>query len=64
MACEAEEMLRAKYATLAPSFCFMPVAVETLGALGEGAADQLCDVVVITVSVVESPLAGCPVTAP
>ena len=40
MACEAEEKKRAKYATLAPSFCFVPVAVEILGALGEG-ADQL-----------------------
>ena len=40
MACEAEEKKCAKYATLAPSFCFVPVAVETPGALGEG-ADQL-----------------------
>ena len=40
MACEAEEKKRAKYATLAPSFCFVPVAVEILGALGEG-TDQL-----------------------
>ena len=40
MTCEAEEKKHAKYATIAPSFCFVPVAVETLGALGEG-ADQL-----------------------
>ena len=37
---EADEKKRAKYATLAPSFCFMPVAVETLDALGVS-ADQL-----------------------
>jgi len=30
-----------KYANLAPSFCFVPVAVETLGALGAGAMELL-----------------------
>jgi len=34
VACEAEDKKRAKYANLAASFCFVPVAVETLGALG------------------------------
>jgi len=37
VACEAEDKKRAKYAILAPFFCFVPVAVETLGALGADA---------------------------
>ena len=37
IACEAEEKKRAKYASLSPTFCFVPVAVETLGALGDRA---------------------------
>jgi len=41
VACEAEDKKRAKYADLAPSFCFMLVAVETLGALGAGAVELL-----------------------
>jgi len=41
VACEAEDKKRAKYANLAPSFCFVPVAVETLGALGAGAMELL-----------------------
>jgi len=34
---EAEAKKRAKYACLSPTFHFVPVAVETLGALGEEA---------------------------
>jgi len=29
VACKAEDKKRAKYANLAPSFCFVPIAVET-----------------------------------
>jgi len=39
VACEAEDKKRAKYANLAPSFCFVPVAVETIGALGVGSVE-------------------------
>jgi len=38
---KAEDKKRAKYANLAPSFCFVPVVVETLGALGAGAVELL-----------------------
>jgi len=41
VACEAEDKKRTKYANLAPSFCFVPVAVETFGALGAGAMKLL-----------------------
>jgi len=41
VACEAEDKKRAKYANLAPSFCFVPVAVETLGAFGAGEMELL-----------------------
>ena len=34
---------RAKYASLSPTFCFGPVAVETLGALGDGADELMHD---------------------
>ena len=40
VACEAEEKKRSKYASLSPTFCFVPVAVETLGALGDGAVEM------------------------
>jgi hypothetical protein len=43
VACEAEEKKRAKYASLSPTFCFVPVAVETLGALGDGADELMHD---------------------
>jgi len=36
---QAEDKKRVKYANLVPSFCFVPVAVETLGALGAGAME-------------------------
>jgi hypothetical protein len=36
---EAEAKKRVKYISLSPAFCFIPVAVETLGVLGEAAAD-------------------------
>jgi len=37
VACEAEDKKRTKYTNLAPSFCCVPIAVETtLGALGVG----------------------------
>jgi len=39
--CEAADKKRNRYANLAPSFCFVPVAVETLGALGAGAVGLL-----------------------
>jgi hypothetical protein len=39
----AEEKKRAKYASLTPTFCFVPVAVETLGALGDGAVELMHD---------------------
>ena len=39
VACEAEEKKRVKYASLAQSFWFVPVGVETTGALGDGADD-------------------------
>jgi len=40
-ACKAEDKKRDKYANLAPSYCFQPVAVETLGALGVGAVELI-----------------------
>jgi len=40
-ACPAEDKKRTKYANLATSFCFVPVAMETLGALGAGAIKLL-----------------------
>jgi len=43
MACEAEDKKHTKYANLAPSFCFVPVAVETLSALGAGAVELLLE---------------------
>ena len=43
VACEAEEKKRAKFATLSPTFCFVPVAVETLAALGNGADELMRD---------------------
>lgn len=39
VASEAEDRKRLKYASLSPLYCFVPIAVETLGALGEDAAD-------------------------
>jgi len=41
VACEAGDKKRATYANLAPSFCFVPVAVETLSALGAGAVEVI-----------------------
>ena len=35
---DAEDRKRAKYKALCDKYCFTPVAVETLGALGEEAA--------------------------
>ena len=43
VACEAEDKKRAKYASLSPTFCFVPVAVGTLGALGDGADELMHD---------------------
>mgnify|MGYP006376173573 CR=1 FL=1 len=37
MATDAESRKSAKYRSLAAFYCFLPVAVETLGALGEEA---------------------------
>jgi hypothetical protein len=34
---------RVKYASLTSSFCFVPVAVETMGALGDGAVELIYD---------------------
>jgi hypothetical protein len=39
VACEAEERKRMKYSNLSATYCFVPVAVETLGALGADATD-------------------------
>ena len=39
MAWEAEDRKRLKYSNLAASYCFVQVAVETLGALGVDATD-------------------------
>jgi hypothetical protein len=36
---EAEKSKRAKYSCLTSTFCFVPVAVETMGALGEEAEE-------------------------
>jgi len=41
--CEAEDKKRAKYVSLAPSFCFVPVAVETLCALGADTVELLLE---------------------
>jgi len=41
VACEAEDKKRVTYANLAPSVCFVPVAVETIGALGAGVVELL-----------------------
>ena len=43
VACEAEDRKRQKYAGLAASYCFIPIAVETMGALGEEAVDFIRD---------------------
>jgi hypothetical protein len=43
VACEAEDKKRVKYASLTSSFCFVPVAVETMGALGDGAVELIYD---------------------
>ena len=43
VACEAEGKKRVKYASLSPTFCFVPVAVETLGTLGDGADERMHD---------------------
>jgi len=39
VACEAEDRKRLKYSNLATSYCFVPVAVETLETLGVDATD-------------------------
>src|SRR5208282_1866578 len=39
VATEAERKKRSKYACLTPTYHFIPVAVETFGALGEDAGD-------------------------
>jgi len=39
----AEDKKRVKYDNLAPSFCFKPVAVETLGGLCAGAIELLLE---------------------
>ena len=41
VACEAEDHKRLKYSSLSAAYCFIPVAVETLGALGDEAANFL-----------------------
>ena len=38
VAVDAEDRKRAKYTALCDQYCFVPLAVETLGALGEEAA--------------------------
>ena len=44
VAVDAEERKRAKYTALCDQYCFVPLAVETLGALGEEAATFLRDI--------------------
>ena len=39
MACQAEDSKRLKYVSVSTTYCFVPVAVETLGALGVEATD-------------------------
>jgi hypothetical protein len=36
---EAEIRKRLKYSNLSATYCFVPIAIETLGAMGEDAAD-------------------------
>jgi hypothetical protein len=43
VACKTEERKRAKHANLTPTACFVPVAVETLGALDDGADELIHD---------------------
>ena len=38
---EAEKTRRGKYSCLTSTFCFVPVAVETMGALGEEAEELI-----------------------
>ena len=44
VAVDAEDRKRAKYTALCDQYCFVPLAVETLGALGEEAATFLRDI--------------------
>jgi hypothetical protein len=41
VACEAEVRKKTKYSQLSVMYCFVPIAVETLGALGDDASDFL-----------------------
>ena len=43
VATEAEARKRSKYSSLVATYYFVPVAVETLGALGEEAAEFISD---------------------
>jgi len=44
VAVDAKERKRAKYTALCDQYCFVPLAVETLGALGEEAATFFRDI--------------------
>ena len=44
VAVDAEDRKRAKYTALCDQYCFVPLAVETLGALGEEAASFFRDI--------------------
>ena len=44
VAVDAEERKRAKYTALCDQYCFVPLAVETLEALGEEAATFFRDI--------------------
>ena len=44
VAVDVEERKRAKYTALCDQYCFVPLAVETLGALGEEAATFFRDI--------------------
>jgi hypothetical protein len=43
VACEAEEKKRVKYDGQTSTFCFVPVAAETMRALSDGAVEQIYD---------------------
>lgn len=43
VASEAEDKKRSKYASISSTYCFVPVAIETLGAFGQDADDFVCE---------------------
>jgi hypothetical protein len=45
---DAENLKSTKYSSLSAQYCFVPVAVETVGALGDEALAFFCDLAAAT----------------